>query len=276
MNPASPPARFTPDHAAGSGPLPGPVARHWVDRWERMADHHAVRREDRFDAVVQVVEHLTAGQDAPVAVDLGCGPGSLAARLTNRLPRAQVVAVDADPVLLGLGRACHGARLRFVQALAPSPGWLDALELTRPADAVVTSSALHYLAEPELADVLRDCARLLRPGGILVNADHLVEPGLGHDVQLALGRRSARSPSPQPGSGPVVTYSDDWPGWWSAAAADPYLAGLFEARRQAALPAHGEGHVPLGRHVDLLRDAGFLDVRTVWQVGISRVLIAVR
>jgi trans-aconitate methyltransferase len=33
-------------------------------------------------------------------LDLGCGPGSLAARLLERLPAASVVAIDSYPLLL--------------------------------------------------------------------------------------------------------------------------------------------------------------------------------
>ena len=49
-------------------------------------------------------------------LDLGCGPGSLAVRLLDRMPAARVVAIDTDPLLLALGRAAYGGRsgLRFV------------------------------------------------------------------------------------------------------------------------------------------------------------------
>jgi trans-aconitate methyltransferase len=33
-------------------------------------------------------------------LDLGCGPGSLAGRLAARLPTAEIIGLDQDPVLL--------------------------------------------------------------------------------------------------------------------------------------------------------------------------------
>ena len=60
-----------------------------------------------------------------VEVDLGSGPGSLAVRLLDRIPGATVVAVDADPLLLALGRAAYGDRtgLRFADRDLRTPGW---------------------------------------------------------------------------------------------------------------------------------------------------------
>ncbi len=41
----------------------------------------------------------------PPVVDLGCGAGSIGARLLRRRPAATVVSVDADPVLIALAAA---------------------------------------------------------------------------------------------------------------------------------------------------------------------------
>ncbi len=43
-------------------------------------------------------------------LDLGCGPGSLATRLLDRIPAATVIALDADPVLLAIGQAAWPGR----------------------------------------------------------------------------------------------------------------------------------------------------------------------
>ncbi|GII56468.1 hypothetical protein Pth03_48570 [Planotetraspora thailandica] len=109
------------------------VARDWVDRWDRQQEGYLPEREERFTALIDAVEAGT-GRPDPLVVDLGCGPGSLAARLLDRLPQATVVAVDTDPVLLSLGRARYGGRdgLRFVDLDLRVPGWTAGLGLDRP------------------------------------------------------------------------------------------------------------------------------------------------
>src|ERR1700758_1545038 len=84
------------------------AARDWIDRWDRQQEVYLPDREERFTALIDAVE-AAAGRPDPLVLDLGCGPGSLAVRLLARLPEAPVVAVDADPVTLSLGRAAYGA-----------------------------------------------------------------------------------------------------------------------------------------------------------------------
>ena len=93
------------------------AARDWITRWDRQQEVYLPDREDRFTALIDAVEAGT-GRPDPLVVDLGCGPGSLAVRLLARLPAATVIAVDADPVTLALGRAAYAdvPGLRFIDA----------------------------------------------------------------------------------------------------------------------------------------------------------------
>ncbi|NYV76228.1 trans-aconitate 2-methyltransferase, partial [Streptomyces sp. UH6] len=126
------------------------TARRWVERWELQQQRYAVDRETRFTVITDVVEEVVvqdvvrdaagdraenaagdpahgvaqdAAQDAagehgrPLLLDLGCGPGSLAARLAARLPHAEIVAVDMDPLLLELGRTHRPDAARYVDAV---------------------------------------------------------------------------------------------------------------------------------------------------------------
>ena len=86
-------------------------AQRWIDRWERQQEVALPDREERFTALIDAVADGTGRAD-PLVIDLGCGPGSLSVRLLGRLPRATVVAVDADPVTLTLGRTAYAGRPR--------------------------------------------------------------------------------------------------------------------------------------------------------------------
>src|ERR1700761_3729399 len=163
------------DREHGNDPtLTKDAALGWIERWERQQEDMLPDREERFTALIDAVA-LGTGTDDPVIIDLGCGPGSLSVRLLDRLPRATVVAVDTDPVTLALGRAAYGDRpgLRFVDQDLRADDWAAALGLPRPADAAVSTIALHWLTEPGLRAVYRELATLLRPGGLLLDGDHL-------------------------------------------------------------------------------------------------------
>src|SRR3984885_6155142 len=91
------------------------AARDWIARWDRQQEVYLPDREERFTALIDAVE-AGAGRSDPLVIDLGCGPGSLAVRLLDRLPRATVIGIDADPVSLALGQAAYAGRpgLRLV------------------------------------------------------------------------------------------------------------------------------------------------------------------
>ncbi|WP_151770032.1 class I SAM-dependent methyltransferase [Streptomyces abyssomicinicus] len=283
------------------------TARRWVERWELQQQRYAVDRETRFTVITDVVQNVVqeavqdvvedvvedraenaagdpacgvAGDPAhdaagergrPLLLDLGCGPGSLAARLAARLPHAEIVAVDMDPLLLELGRTHRPDAARYVDAVIGAEGWTDALALDRPLDAAVSTTALHYLPEAALLAVYRELARRIRPGGVLVNGDHFPadDPWRGR-LATALGRRFAERSR--------TGGHDDWESWWRGAAREQEFAGLLELRerRRAALGGSaGEGNgLGAARHAALLRRAGFARAGLVWQYGDSGVLVA--
>jgi SAM-dependent methyltransferase len=152
------------------------TARDWIERWDRQQEESLPDREDRFTALIDAVEEGTERPD-PIVLDIGSGPGSLAVRLLARLPRATVIAIDADPVSLTLGRAAYQdvPGLRFADLDLRVPGWYARLgrnQGTRAPDAAVSTTALHWLPEPELRALYAELAAVLRPGGLLLDGDH--------------------------------------------------------------------------------------------------------
>ncbi|MFF0769564.1 class I SAM-dependent methyltransferase [Nonomuraea wenchangensis] len=245
------------------------AAREWIARWDRQQEGYLPDREERFTALIDALEAL--GRPDPLVIDLGCGPGSLSARIVERLPGARVVSVDADPLLLGLGRAAYPG-LTFVPADLRTPGWSDLLGLDRPADAAVSTTALHWISGPDLLRVYTELAGVLRPGGLLLNGDHLdsddVTPELAR-LERALHEREAERVF-------GAERPEDWRAWWDAVSADPALAELDRERTTAGADHHGSESHLLSEHVEALRAAGFGEVGTLWQRGNNRLLCAVR
>jgi SAM-dependent methyltransferase len=259
--------------------LDAAAARDWIERWDRQQEVYMPDREERFTALIDAVEAGT-GRPDPLVLDLGCGPGSLAVRLLARLPEATVVAVDADPVTLSLGRAGYAALsgLRFVDVDLREPGWVSRLDLPagRPVDAVVSTTALHWLSAAELRDLYVTLAGLLRPGGVFLDGDHLLEDETASPVLRRLDRAlEEREGRRRSAGGGQAGGAESWDEWWQAVAADSALAGAAAERSQGLVHHSNEG-AQLAAHTSALSAAGFAEVGTLWQRGSSRVLCGVR
>ncbi len=255
------------------------TARDWIERWDRQQEESLPDREDRFTALIDAVEAGT-GRSDPLVLDIGCGPGSLAVRLLARLPQATVIGIDADPVSLTLGRAAYQdvPGLRFADLDLRFPGWSVQLGLgpgSRAPDAAVSTTALHWLPEPDLRALYAELASVLRPGGLLLDGDHFTldakeSPTLAR-LDLALRQREDQRRFPG-------GHLESWHAWWEAAAADPALAGHIAERRRRRLDAghHGDTQsTQLATHVEALKAVGFAEVGTLWQRGDNRLLCGV-
>jgi SAM-dependent methyltransferase len=165
--------------------------------------------------------------------------------------------------------------LRFVDLDLRVPGWAARLGLgTRAADAAVSTTALHWLPEPELRALYAELAAVLRPGGLLLDGDHFALDAKESPVLARLDRalRQREDQRRFPGGHP-----ESWHAWWDAAAADPALAGHVaeRARRRVEAGHHASESTLLATHVEALRAAGFAEVGTLWQRGDNRLLCGI-
>ncbi|GAC69163.1 class I SAM-dependent methyltransferase [Gordonia soli] len=242
----------------------------WLARWDLQQGHYMPDREERFDTLIDIVEEVVDRTD-PLVVDLGTGPGSLAHRVIDRIPGARVVGVDADPLLLDLGTIARpDHRIRTVLTDIREPGWFSRLDLNRAPDVYVSSTALHWINAEPLRQVLAECGRTVAPGGLFVDADHLYEgdraPRLDGVLRALTDRRARRRGTRQ---------DEDWQRWWEAVEEAPELADLVAAR------AGGFDHVVTEKptvydYLTFLRDGGFAEAGTAWQVGDDRIIVAIK
>jgi SAM-dependent methyltransferase len=117
-----------------------------------------------------VTYHVAPGGSV---LDLGCGTGELARDLAAAGRRA--TGCDISGEMLGLAAAVDpGGGVGWVQL---DPGWRQLPFASAIFDAVVAASVLEYVDEP--GAILRECARVLRPGGVVL----CTVPDLTHPIR---------------------------------------------------------------------------------------------
>ncbi|MBW0101937.1 class I SAM-dependent methyltransferase [Pseudonocardia sp. KRD-291] len=210
------------------------------------------------------------GHTAPTVLDLACGPGSITDRVLTRFPGASVVAVDFDPVLLCLAARVFGDRATVLDVDLARPGWSRTLA-GHTFDAVLSSTALHWLAPAQLLGAYTELAQLLEPEAVLLNADHLRyddrDPML-RSLSAEHDRRWQRTH--------FAAGAQSWDQWWADAEQLPDLAERMADRRDRFADRPPQPDAPLHFHLSALRTAGFAEAATVWQYLDDYVVLARR
>ncbi|RZS29773.1 methyltransferase family protein [Herbihabitans rhizosphaerae] len=219
----------------------------WQDSWDLQAEAYLPGREDAFTVMCELAGELHARAPGPPRVlDLAGGTGSIALRVSRRLPDADVTLADVDPVLLAIARASLPAGTRIAEADLDSPQWTDALPHDRY-DLVGVSAALHCLPSDRQREVYAEIHSVLAPGGLLCHADQVTD-----------AERLPAAP-------PALT----WAQWWAEIERDPVLGGHPRTERPSA-----DAYQETAWHLDAIRAAGFAHVDVVWRHRTSVMITA--
>jgi len=245
------------------------VAEAFQESWDRQQEAYLPDREHRIATMLDAVEALTP-ERRPRILDLAGGTGSISLRALARFPGAQVTLVDQDPVLLALAEASLGGRAGIIAADLGRSSWMEALP-HRDYDAVLTATALHWLAPERLAVLYGEIRQVLR-GGVFANADHMPDEGLPELTKKLLGKADARREA-RYAAGAALSWRD----WWARVAADPRLAPRHAEREKIYPAEHGsaEWTPPAGWHLAALRTAGFTEAGLLWRGGADATVAAV-
>jgi tRNA (cmo5U34)-methyltransferase len=106
-------------------------------------------------------------------LDLGCGDGRLTDLVLAAYPGSTACCVDLSEVMLAAAaeRFAGNPNVEFVQH------WFDEpLPVAGPFDAVISSLAIHHVADERKRSLYAEIAKLLAPGGVFANLEIVRSP----------------------------------------------------------------------------------------------------
>lgn len=126
-------------------------------------------------------------------LDVGCGPGHIALLLATMHPGVEVTGVDLSEHMLRLAEehravSAHAGRVRFAKADAKGLPFPDA-----SFDTVCSNTILHHIPDP--LPFLRECWRVLKPGGAFLVRD-LYRPDTVPEIYALVRRHAAAESAP--------------------------------------------------------------------------------
>ncbi|RPH23649.1 methyltransferase domain-containing protein [Buttiauxella warmboldiae] len=234
-------------------------ARDLLNNWDQQQSAYIAYREERYNATLEVLA-MTYGEEFHV-LDLACGPGSFSMRLLNRFPCVRVTAIDLDPLLLALAKEALSEYRDRIQFFSGDMATADCFRvITDKPQAVVSSTAIHWLLPEQQVALYRNIFNLLDEGGVFMNADHQRFDSR-NPRQKMIAQLHDESTQKEAWRAGV----QDWDTWFESVTCHPELAELIEAR--AAI--FNDRPTPLPTTVEFqlaaLRQAGFTETGTLWQ-----------
>ncbi|MBA2941532.1 class I SAM-dependent methyltransferase [Paenibacillus sp. CGMCC 1.16610] len=132
--------------------------------------------DDFYGTATSLVQPRAA---EPRILDLGAGTGLLSSYILGQYPDAKVTLIDLSQGMLDI------AKLRFGEMnanLTIQAGDYTAFESDEPFDCVVSALSIHHLEDQAKQNLYERIFKLLKPGGIFVNADQVLgrSPFLDH------------------------------------------------------------------------------------------------
>lgn len=154
--------------------VPSPIDFHDLSQARTWMEDTVRIRPWRPRFFAAFAQALNARSERPARVlELGSGPGHLAAAILSACPVYEYVALDFSDAMHELAREHLGdlaSRVRFERRDFREPDWPNGLSFF---DAAVTLQAIHETRHRNRAPALfRQIREILKPGGLFLYCDH--------------------------------------------------------------------------------------------------------
>jgi tRNA (cmo5U34)-methyltransferase len=227
----------------------------------------SLRREERLGVMIALLPMTQS--DKFRVLELGAGTGIVTERLARHYPSAQITAVDGAQKMIDRARSKpyfrkHKGQVQWILADYSRSDWME--KIKEPQDLAVSFDSLHHLCHERHEALYEDIFEILSPGGKMIVSDHM--PSLEAfsadpqfhlwiaEIRKEIARRETRKIGPRL-KGLIATLIPE--------RLEAQLRHDFSDEFVQRLKNEGENPMPVMRHVDVLRRAGFVDVTIVYR-----------
>ena len=125
--------------------------------------------EDMGKTIISFLREKYSSFNPKKILDMGCSVGHSSTPYVDTFPKAKVHAIDISGPFLRYGHARAKSmkkKIHFSQQNAEKTNFND-----ESFDLIVSHILLHETSHPALKNIMNECFRLLKPGGIMVHAE---------------------------------------------------------------------------------------------------------
>jgi len=137
-------------------------------------------------------------------LDLGCGTGLELPAVLARFPGAQVTGIDlAEDMLALLHERCAGFAVETI-----CMSYFDYDFPANQFDAVISVMSLHHFTPAQKLDLYARVRKTLRPGGMFLNCDYIIDSSLLSRLYFALLRITRHNPGEMHFDTPLAAHQE--------------------------------------------------------------------
>jgi SAM-dependent methyltransferase len=229
--------------------------------WNGYMSSYCGGRTSCFELVEELMRQMLQGEGLNV-LDIGCGTAAFTARqLLIKSPPRRITAVDGSEKGLLVARqlVASDAAVTFIKGDLTENAWTSGLT-AGSYDAAFLGWVTHEIEPRHLLTLYANISQLLRPGGLLFNADFM--DGLQGDWRNLGGDYQRRRPA------------NGFPAFNARFERLPEVAAAIARDRQTRT-RWTVRHAP-DAHKRHLFDAGFVEAEEVWRYVGSAMVMAIR
>ena len=113
-------------------------------------------------------------KDVPKVLDIGSGTGLFTSIILEKYPKAELTLIDLSEQMLEVARERFGSQKHYRYIVADYTQY----EFEEKFDLIISALSIHHLTAQQKEKLYQKCYDLLNEGGVFINVDQVLSPGV--------------------------------------------------------------------------------------------------